>query len=344
MIKTHKIMGNGGTSLIHVGERLCNLADHLPDQPLVIITDENVNALYGHAFPKAPVITVGTGEQIKTLATVETILHHLIALGCDRSCFVLGIGGGIVCDITGFAASIFLRGVDFGFVSTTLLSQVDASVGGKNGVNLSAFKNMAGVFSQPRFVICDPDMLKTLPKKEIANGMAEIVKHALIADAVMLAFIENNHARALNLDPEIIFQLVSDSVTIKSQVVQQDERESGERRKLNFGHTIGHAVEKLDPSGHGSAVSKGMAAAALFSAKKGLLPYQAVERILSLLHTLRLPTDLNYDTARLIEAASRDKKKHGAFLYFVFLSAIGAAKVEKIHFDELTAFIQGSVA
>ncbi|MFU8770398.1 MAG: 3-dehydroquinate synthase, partial [Desulfotignum sp.] len=238
MIKTHKILGKGGTSQIHVGERLGNLADHLPDQPLVIITDENVKSLYGHAFPKVPVITIGTGEKIKTLATVETILHRLIDLGCDRSCFILGIGGGIVCDIAGFAASIFMRGVDFGFVSTTLLSQVDASVGGKNGVNLSAFKNMAGVFSQPRFVICDPDMLKTLPQKEIANGMAEIVKHALIADAGMLAFIENNHARALNLDPEIIFQLVSDSVAIKSRVVQQDERESGERRKLNFGHTI----------------------------------------------------------------------------------------------------------
>lgn len=344
MIKTHKILGKGGTSQIHVGERLGNLGNHLPDQPLVIITDEIVKSLYGHAFPKAPVITIGTGEQIKTLSTVETILHRLIELGCDRSCFILGIGGGIVCDIAGFAASIFMRGVDFGFVSTTLLSQVDASVGGKNGVNLSAFKNMAGVFSQPRFVICDPEMLKTLPQKEIANGMAEIVKHALIADAGMLAFIENNHARALNLDPEIIFQLVSDSVAIKSRVVQQDERESGERRKLNFGHTIGHAVEKLDPSGHGSAVSKGMAAAALFSAKKGLLPYQAVERIVSLLHTLGLPTDLNYDSARLMEAAGRDKKKQGAFLSFVFLSALGAAKVEKIHLDELNAFLQTAVA
>jgi 3-dehydroquinate synthase len=344
MIKTHAIMGQRGPSLIHVGERLSNLDSHLPDQPLVIITDENVNTHYGHAFPKAPVISIGIGEQIKTLATVENILHRLVALGCDRSCFILGIGGGIVCDITGFVASIFMRGVDFGFVSSSLLSQVDASVGGKNGVNLSAFKNMAGVFNQPRFVICDPDMLKTLPKTEIANGLAEIVKHALIADAGMLTFIENNRTKALDLDPEIIFQLVSACVTIKARVVQLDEKESGERRKLNFGHTIGHAIEKLDPAGHGRAVSRGMAAAALFSAKKGLLASRDVGRISSLLHGLGLPTSLNYEAAQIIAAAGRDKKKQGDFLHFVFLDAIGSARVEKINFPELNAFIKSVFA
>lgn len=340
MIKTHKILGQQGPSLIHVGERLSNLAAHLPDQPLVIITDENVNAHYGHAFPKAPVISIGTGEQIKTLATVETILNRLVSLGCDRSGFILGIGGGIVCDITGFVASIFMRGVDFGFVSTSLLSQVDASVGGKNGVNLSAFKNMAGVFNQPRFVICDPDMLKTLPRPEIANGLAEIVKTALIADAGMLAFIENNQTKALALDPEIIFHLVSDCVAIKARVVQQDEKESGERRKLNFGHTLGHAIEKLDPAGHGRAISRGMAAAVLFSAKKAWLSPQDVGRISSLLHGLGLPTNLNYDAAQIIAAAGRDKKKQGDFLQFVFLDAIGSARVNKISFQEMNTFIQ----
>jgi 3-dehydroquinate synthase len=340
MIKTHTIMGQQGPSLIHVGERLSNLASHLPDQPLVIITDENVNAYYGHAFPNAPVISIGIGEPIKTLATVETILHRLVALGCDRSGFILGIGGGIVCDITGFAASIFMRGVDFGFVSTSLLSQVDASVGGKNGVNLSAYKNMAGVFNQPRFVICDPEMLQTLPKPEIANGLAEIVKHALIADPTLLAFIENNREKALDLDPEVIFHLVSDCVAIKARVVQQDEKESNERRKLNFGHTIGHAIEKLDPAGHGRAVSRGMAAATLFSEKKGWLTPQDVDRTFSLLQGLGLPTDFNYNAPQIIAAAGRDKKKLGDFLYFVFLDAIGSARVEKIGFQEMNAFIQ----
>lgn len=340
MTKTHHIMGQHGPSVIHVGAPLKNITDYLPDQPRVIITDDNIKAHYAHLFPEAPVICLGTGEKIKTLTTVEFILKQLMALGCDRSVFILGIGGGIVCDITGFAASIFMRGVDFGFVSTSLLSQVDASVGGKNGVNVSAFKNMAGVFNQPRFVICDPGMLSTLPPPEISNGLAEIVKHALIADAGMLTFIEKNRNKALALDPDTIFHLVSNSVAIKARVVQQDEKESGARRILNFGHTIGHAVEKLDPSGHGRAVSRGMAAAARFSCEKGLLSFRDTERIIGLLRGLGLPTDLNYDAQHICDAVGRDKKKQGAGLFFVFLEAIGAPRVEKIDFNEIFTFVQ----
>jgi 3-dehydroquinate synthase len=338
--KTHRIMGQKGPSTIHVGAHLKNIRDYLPDQPLVIITDENIKALYSPVFPEAPVICIGTGEKVKTLATVEFILKQLMAMGCDRSVFILGIGGGIVCDITGFAASIFMRGVDFGFVSTSLLSQVDASVGGKNGVNVSAFKNMAGVFNQPRFVICDLDMLSTLPGPEISNGLAEIVKHALIADPDMMSFIETNQAKARALDPEIIFHLVSNSVAIKARVVQADEKESGARRKLNFGHTLGHAIEKLDPAGHGRAVSRGMVAAGHFSCEKGLLSTQTVNRITDLLQGLGLPTGLNFDAEKICTAVRQDKKKRGNRLFFVFLDGIGSARVENIHFTELDSFIQ----
>ncbi len=333
-------MGQQGVSKIHVGARLTDITDYLPDQPFVIITDENIKAHYAHDFPEAPVISIGTGEAVKTLTTVSFILKQLMALGCDRSVFILGIGGGIVCDITGFVASIFMRGVDFGFVSTSLLSQVDASVGGKNGVNVSAYKNMAGVFNQPRFVVCDPTLLSTLPAPEISNGLAEIVKHALIADARMLTFIENNQNRALALDPEIIFHLVSKSVAIKARVVQEDEKEAGARRKLNFGHTLGHAIENLDPSGHGRAVSRGMVAAARFSCEKTGFLAQDTDRIIDLLEGLNLPTDLNYDTAKICHAVQQDKKKQGDGLFFVLLEAIGSARVERIHFTEIAAFIQ----
>ncbi|MCP4723283.1 MAG: 3-dehydroquinate synthase, partial [Desulfobacteraceae bacterium] len=244
---------------------------------------------------------------------------------------------------------IFLRGVRFGFVSTSLLSQVDASVGGKNGVNLDSFKNMVGVFNQPEFVICDIDMLKTLPKEEISNGLAEIVKHGLICDTDMLDFIEKNRQKALDLDHDTIFRLVADSVAIKSRVVQQDEKEAGERRKLNFGHTIGHAVEKLNQeksnqgqsvrTGHGRAVSLGMVAAAMFSQKKGMISQKDVTRIKALLKGLNLPVGLDYKADQIIEAASRDKKKQGSSLYFVFLECLGKARVEKIHYDEMNAFI-----
>ena len=345
-MKTFQVNGQQRLSSIHVGESLSNIGTYLPvGVTPIIITDENIKALYGNKFPKGPVLTICTGESIKTLATVETLIGELIALSCDRGCFILGIGGGIVTDIVGFVASIFLRGVRFGFVSTSLLAQVDASVGGKNGVNLSAFKNMVGVFNQPEFVICDIDMLETLPKKEISNGLAEIVKHGLICDAALLSFIEENRQKALDLDRDTIFRLVADSVAIKSQVVQLDEREAGERRKLNFGHTIGHAIEKLnqakpDQTGHGRAVSLGMVAAALFSQKKGMIAQTDVTRIITLLKALNLPVELDYKADQIIEIASRDKKKLGSDLYFVFLEALGKARVEKIRYAEMNAFIR----
>ncbi len=338
-MKSFHVHGQLGSSSIHVGERLKNLENYLPDTQTVIVTDENIKQHYKDAFPDLPVITIGTGEGIKTLDTIQFILTELVAHNCDRSSFVVGIGGGIVCDITGFAASVFLRGVDFGFVSTSLLSQVDASVGGKNGVNLDSYKNMVGVFNQPAFVLCDIELLQTLPKPEISNGLAEIVKHALIKDEAMLDFIEANKEKALALDYDTIFKLVADSVKIKSQVVQADEKESGERRKLNFGHTIGHAIEKIDQAGHGRAVSMGMVAAALFSKDKGYLSSEDVKRITALLADLNLPVDLTHDAAAIIQAAGKDKKKQGDALFYVFLEKLGSARVEKISFNEMNPFI-----
>ncbi|MCD4722926.1 MAG: 3-dehydroquinate synthase, partial [Desulfobacula sp.] len=224
-------------------------------------------------------------------------------------------------------------------VSTSLLSQVDASVGGKNGVNLDSYKNMVGVFNQPEFVICDIDLLQTLPKKEISNGLAEIVKHALISDMDLLDFIENNRQKALDLDEDTIFRLVADSVKIKSQVVQQDEKESNERKKLNFGHTIGHAIEKIEKPGHGRAVSMGMVAAAKFSQAKHLINQEDVLRITQLLNDLNLPTTLDYNAKEIIRAAEKDKKKQGSDLFYVFLEQIGKARVEKISFEEMNKFI-----
>jgi 3-dehydroquinate synthase len=344
-MKSFTVNGLQKSSRILVGESLANAGAYLPEgiEP-VIITDKNIQRLYGDAFPEGRVITIGTGEKIKTLATVETLLRELISLGCDRSGFVLGIGGGIVCDIVGFVASIFMRGIRFGFVSTSLLSQVDASVGGKNGVNLDAYKNMVGVFSQPDFVICDIDMLQTLPEAEISNGLAEIAKHGLIKDLSLLEFLEANTRKALALDTETIFRLVADSVAIKAAVVAADEREAGERRKLNFGHTIGHAIEKLEQAGHGRAVAAGMAAAVRFSEHKGYLDRKDVARVNTLLGNLNLPVQTDLPVPELIAAASRDKKKQGANLYFVFLEAIGQARVEKITYTELNTFMQTTMA
>ncbi|MCG8565107.1 MAG: 3-dehydroquinate synthase [Desulfobacterales bacterium] len=339
-MKTFKVRGRLGDSTIRVGEDWTRVDAYMPPGPRVIITDENIHRLYGHAFPEAPVITMGLGEKNKTLATVESILRQLIELGCDRSWFVLAIGGGIVCDVAGFAASLFMRGLRFGFVSTTLLSQVDASVGGKNGVNLDAYKNMVGTFTQPEFVICDPAMLKTLPREEISNGLAEIAKHGLIQDKALLEYLEDHADGARALEPEVISRLVADSVAIKSAVVQADETEAGERRKLNFGHTIGHAIEKCRQDGHGKAVSLGMMAAAHFSRKRGLLKAKEVDRIETLLEKLGLPTQLDLDAQPLVDAARQDKKKQGETVFFVFLEALGRARVEQIPYEEMNSFIR----
>ncbi len=338
-METFNIQGLSGLSAIYVGESLKNLENYLPDSQIIIITDENIKKYYQKIFPKVPIITIGTGEGIKTLAMIETILKQLLHHSCDRSSFIVGIGGGIVCDIAGFAASIFLRGIKFGFVSTSLLSQVDASVGGKNGVNLDSYKNMVGVFNQPEFVICDLELLNTLPEQEISNGFAEIVKHALILDADLFAFIEKNSKKALCLDYETIFNLVAASVKIKSQLVQKDEKESKERRKLNFGHTIGHAIEKIEKAGHGSCVARGMVAAARYSQARHLIDLNDVSRICSLLTDLNLPTALEYNAKKIINAAGKDKKKQGSDLFFVFLEQIGKARVEKISFAEMNTFI-----
>ncbi len=344
-MKTVEVKASQGTSYIHVGESLKNVGKYLPkEKKCVIITDVKVQKYYGREFPKdssmmeIPVITISTGEEIKTVATVEMIFRKLIALGADRSTFILGIGGGIVCDITGFAASIYMRGVEFGFVSTTLLSQVDASVGGKNGVNFDSYKNMVGVFCQPKFVICDTSLLKTLPSEEISNGFAEIVKHALIADASMLDYIESNIKRALDLDSAVIERLVEDSVKLKASVVQRDEKEAGERKKLNFGHTLAHALEKLKPIGHGKAVSIGMVAASSFSVKKGLLTEKEFQRVKKVLESLNLPVTFdNFDAAidQILNAMTKDKKKDNDKISFVFLNKIGDCTVLKISFEEL---------
>src|SRR4030042_1583743 len=290
LVKSITIHGSLRDSRVMIGESIRNVDRYLPRTDLITITDQNVYRHYHHLMPTDKVIRIGTGEKIKNLDTVAYILKELIRMEADRSVFILGIGGGIVCDITGFAASIYLRGVRFGFVSTTLLSQVDASIGGKNGVNFEGYKNMIGVFNQPDFIICDPVLLKTLPEKEIRNGCAEIIKHAVIADNALFDYLEAHHQGILRLEKDVVEKTVYESVMIKSGVVNLDEIEKGERRRLNFGHTLGHAIEKVTGWSHGEAISAGMCAAARISEKRGLLSGKDRTRIESILGNLGLPT------------------------------------------------------
>lgn len=334
-MKTLDIKGGTGYSTLIIGESINNLSHYVSAEKVIIITDTNVGGLYMERFPDWNVIEIGTGEKIKTLDTMKDIYDQLIGFEADRSSYVVGIGGGIVCDITGFAASTYMRGIDFGFVATTLLAQVDASVGGKNGVNLGGYKNMVGVFNQPDFVLCDMSLLKSLPREELLCGLAEIVKHGAIADSGLFKFLEANAERALGLKPDVIERLVYDSVVIKSGVVNRDERESGERKKLNFGHTFGHGLEKVTGIPHGEAISIGMVVAARISSKICGLPEADVKRVESLLTALGLPTSLNCDMNNVLDALKKDKKRKGDSIDLILLDRIGNAIIKKISFQKL---------
>jgi len=325
-------------SKVVVGESFKKLIEYVPEEKrdrLIILTDQNVGGIYGVEFPKVPVITIGCGESIKTQKTVDQIVDQLLDLGADRHTYLVGIGGGIVCDISGFVASIFMRGISFGYVSTSLLSQIDASIGGKTGVNHKGFKNLIGTFNQPDFVICDLDMLNTLPKAEIHNGIAEAIKHALIADPAYYRFIDENSEAILSLDRKILKKLVARSIEIKTGVVTRDEKEKGERKKLNFGHTYGHAIESLSGIAHGQAVAVGMVKAAELSVNMGYCTENLVKEEKRLLQKFGLPTETDLSNNALLEVIQKDKKRKLDKVDFVFIREIGQVEIQPIPVEEL---------
>jgi 3-dehydroquinate synthase len=340
-METLVVHGCGRESIITVGERHPDIAAYLPHEKVFVVTDRHVRQLYPEFFGLCDPFVIGVGEQHKTLDTVAQIYEKLLEREADRYTYIIGIGGGVVCDLVGFAAATYLRGLRFGFVPTTLLSQVDAAVGGKNGVNFKGFKNKIGTITQPGFVWCDPSFFHTLPEREVRSGLAEAVKQALIADAALFEYIENNAAGIMKLEQEPMKRLVCDCLRIKAGVVSRDEQEQGERRKLNFGHTVGHAVEQLSGLAHGEAVSVGIAVATALSVRLGLLPAGEPARILSLLRRLHLPVTLPVAGDKIIEALAQDKKREGDAIHFVLLNRIGHAVVREISLAQLRTLLPG---
>ncbi len=327
-----------GESLIVVGESLSEAVNYLKGENTFIITDNNVSRLYGSQFPEATVFEIDAGESSKTLGVVDELCHRLSERGADRHSFLLGIGGGVVCDITGLVASLFMRGIGHGFVSTTLLSQVDASVGGKTGVNSGFYKNVIGTFRLPSFVICDISMLKTLPESEYVSGLGELIKSAAIADRDLFFEIAGNIDRIMNRDTDILERMVYQSLRIKTSVVEEDFTERGVRRLLNFGHTFGHAIEMLGDMPHGMAVMQGMLLASRWSMLRGYLSESDYRELKSLIEAMGI-TPMTIFPGGLIELVRGDKKKSGTNVNFVFLEGIGKAKSEIVSFDEIDAFV-----
>jgi 3-dehydroquinate synthase len=339
-MKTLIVQAESKPSQILIGERLSNLPIYLKGRRAIIVCDSNILKYYRKEFPSGiPVIQIGLGEQNKTLQTIELVMGKLVEYEADRSTFLVAVGGGIVCDITGLAASIYMRGLPFGFISTTLLSQVDASIGGKNGVNYKGFKNMIGVFNQPEFVICDNTMLSTLDKEEFCSGFAEIIKAGAIKDNSLFQYCKTYARKALSLDPETITHMVYESVKIKANVVEADEKEKGERRLLNFGHTFAHAIEKMTGILHGKAVSIGMVLAAQVSQHLGLIGEKDVNEIKEILKLYGLPVKPEIPVDQLYSAMKQDKKRVGNAIHLILLERIGHAITQKINYNDLQKII-----
>lgn len=322
-------------SRLFVGRAYRLLPDLLPKGRVVVITDANIDRLYPDLARGYKHIIIGGGEASKSLHTVEDIYRKLMEMGADRSTFILGIGGGIVTDIAGFVATTYMRGLKFGFVSTTLLGQVDASVGGKNGVNLLDYKNMVGTFSHPQFVIADVEMLRTLPLRELRAGMAEVVKSAIVGDAELFDYVDRIASDKIYSDTSVMNEIVSRSVAVKVDVVQRDEREGGLRRVLNLGHTIGHAIEKCTHSlNHGEAVAVGISQVAHAAVRYGVLSEEDAKAIDNLLLKLGFELTPPLPMATILREVKHDKKKHDNILRLVLPEAIGRCRVVELPFDE----------
>jgi len=326
-----------GRSRVVVGDAQHELARLLPECRVVAISDGNIDRCHHELLaPFADVILIGTGETVKTLETAASIHRELIRRGADRATFLLGVGGGIVTDIAGFVASTYMRGVRFGFVSTTLLGNVDASVGGKNGVNVDGFKNMVGTFNQPQFVVCDTSLFATLPDREFRAGLAEALKTGIIGDAELFERIERSTFAELRTRRDRIDEIVMRSVRLKTAIVGRDECEHGERRKLNLGHTFGHAIEKCSRTmNHGEAVAAGLLIAARMAVRSGLLAQAACSRIEDTLVRLGFDPVSPVPMSQLLEAVRSDKKAEDGSIRLVLPTAIGSCEVRRLSLDAL---------
>lgn len=311
----------------------------------IIITDSNIAALYGAYLAGFKTVVIPAGEEQKSWQMVERIAAQLLEHEAHRKTILVGLGGGVITDITGFIASVYMRGVRFGFVPTTLLGMVDASVGGKNGVNLGRQKNFLGAIRQPHFILYDTDLLKTLPAREWSNGFAEVIKYACLFDADMFEELARQNIAFYTENPDALSAIIQKCTTLKNKVVLEDEQETGIRKLLNLGHTAGHAFETLYKLPHGFAVGLGLIVACIISEETNGLDKEVKARIAAMLSRYGLPTNLLFDVPEAMQVLKMDKKRNGAEMDYIVLSAIGNPEIKKVSFETihnaLTRFAHG---
>ena len=337
---------------IHIGpgllDRLGEFVGALRPSRLLVVTDARVGPLYAARAQAAlqraapvSVVELAGGETGKDMRAVEAVLDALLAAGADRASVVIALGGGVIGDIAGFAAAIYMRGIRFVQAPTTLLAQVDSSVGGKTGVNHPRGKNLIGAFHQPQAVVADTDTLRTLPSRELSAGLAEVLKHGLLADEEYFAQVTRDLPRLLACEERPLAQAIVRSCEIKAAIVERDEKESGERALLNLGHTFGHAIEALTGYGrwlHGEAVGCGMCLAADLSQRLGLIARSDVEAVEEAVAAAGLPTRIEgLSRAAALASMRGDKKAAAGEIRFIVLERIGRAVQRSVPSQALDA-------
>ncbi|MCW3119283.1 MAG: aroB [Chitinophagaceae bacterium] len=318
---------------------ISHLKEIVDQKNSIIITDENISNAHGKRFKNWKTIVLKPGEEYKVQETANAVIEQLIAMEADRKTTLVGLGGGVITDMTGYVASVYMRGIKFGFLPTTLLAMVDASIGGKNGIDLGVYKNIVGIIRQPSFILHDLIFLNTLPQNEWENGFAEIIKHACIKDAAMFRELESGSLRKYHTGKKAVGELIRRNAILKTKLVQRDEFEKGDRKLLNFGHTLGHALENQYDLSHGQAISIGMTYAANMSQQ--LNGFKDAKKVVNVLEKYGLPTCLKFDKQKVFDVLKMDKKRERAEMNYILLEKIGKGIVKPIPMKELESILNG---
>ena len=330
----------GGQTDYYPNASIQDLLQLAPIERTIIISDENVALHYGQLFEGYKTFVVAAGDQSKTLETIAGLAEKLAELEAHKTTLIIGFGGGMICDLSGFLASIFMRGIDFGFVPTSLLAMVDAAIGGKNGVNMGLNKNMLGTINQPKFIAYNPTFLSSLPAQEWSSGFAEIIKYACIADEPLWHQLRTQSLSSFQNDATLLSNIIHQCVQHKNRIVLADEQEKNLRKTLNFGHTAGHAFETIYELQHGQAVALGMIVALIASEQNLHFPVHIRPQLISLLHQYGLSTKLNFDIEKVMQTLKHDKKRSNETVDFILLESIGQAKIQPLNFEEIKRALQ----
>lgn len=316
------------------------IKDFYDIKKVLIITEEDIYLLHAEKFESFKVLLIEGKEKNKTQDTINFIVDKLLEFNIDKTCLLVGVGGGVITDMVGYVASIFKRGINLALVPTTVLAMTDAAIGGKNGINIGKYKNMVGTTYRPLFILYDYSFLNTLHRSEWINGFAEIIKHACIKDKEMFYELEKNNIDYFINNIEAAAELIEKNVAIKTGIVVADEFEKADRFQLNFGHTFGHAIENLYSLPHGYAVSVGMVMAAKISKEINNFDSTSVNELKKLILQYELPITQKINKAEVLELLVKDKKRAGEAINFVLLNKIGEGTVKQLSFQTITSLLE----